>query len=342
MSRSEAAPPQSLQRRLVKLALRVLVSAGVLTLLLVVLPWDQVRTAASRLTLTLYLTALAGFVAGHTLGAIKWRTLITASLGGGALGARATGACYGAGLFANLFLPTVVGGDVVRATLAARSLGRPEAVVLGSVADRLIDFASLGLLITAGAVVAGVELTGRALPVAGVLGFLVLAGATFTVPWVLRPLLAHLPGRVRRRARRMLVALRHISRRPAPALAAIALSLTMQALFIVISARLGSAVGAHAPLWAWFVAWPLAKVVAMLPVSLGGLGVRDAALAALLVPFGVPAAFGAVASLAWNAVVIGGALLGGLLGWVLRPDLGRAGSRPDGPGSDPVEVTIAN
>ena len=67
------------------------------------------------------------------------------------------------------------------------------------------------------------------------LGFLVLAGATFTVPWVLRPLLAHLPGRVRRRARRMLVALRHISRRPAPALAAIALSLSMQALFIVIS-----------------------------------------------------------------------------------------------------------
>jgi glycosyltransferase 2 family protein len=93
----------------------------------------------------------------------------------------------------------------------------------------------------------------------------------------------------------------------------------MQAVFIVVSAWLGAAVGADAPLWAWFIAWPLAKAAGMLPVSLGGLGVRDAALASLLVPFGVPAAVGLVASLAWQAVLIGGALVGGLLGLVLRP-----------------------
>jgi glycosyltransferase 2 family protein len=318
MSAAGATPP-TLQRRLALLAVRVLVSTAVLALLLLLLPWDDVRAAAARMTAGLYVGALAVFIAGHALGAVKWRTLVAASHGGARLGAGDTAGCYGAGLFANLFLPTVVGGDVIRATLAARSLGRPEAVILGSVADRLVDFASLGLLITGGALVAGAELTGRTLPVAGLLGFALLAAAAWLVPQLLRATVPRLPRRVRRRARRMLVAVRRVARRPAAALSALALSLLMQGVFILVSARLGAAVGAHAPLWAWFIAWPLAKVAAMLPVTLGGLGVRDAALAGLLVPWGVPAAYGVVASLAWNAVNIGGALLGGVAGWLLRP-----------------------
>jgi uncharacterized protein (TIRG00374 family) len=331
MSLPAAAPAPSLRRRLGALLLRLLVSAAVLTLLFVLLPWEQVRSAAARMTAGLYAGAVLAFLAGHALGTVKWRLLIAASTGGGTLRARDAAGCYGAGLFANLFLPTVVGGDVVRATLAARALGKPEAVVTGSVADRLIDFASLGLLITAGAVVAGVELTGWTVPLAGLLGFLLLSLAAFATPWLLRSILPRLPRRIRRRARRMLVALRHVSRRPASAIIAVALSLTMQSLFIVISARLGAAVGAHAPLWAWFVVWPLAKVIAMVPITLGGLGVRDAALGALLVPFGVPAAYGVVASLAWNAVLIGGALLAGLAGWLLLPARRDARPQDDGP-----------
>jgi hypothetical protein len=65
--------------------LRLLFSAGVLALLLWILPWDQVTAAASRMTLPLYLGALAGFVAGHALGAIKWRLMLASSLGGARL-----------------------------------------------------------------------------------------------------------------------------------------------------------------------------------------------------------------------------------------------------------------
>lgn len=307
--------------------LRVVFSAGLLALLLSILPWDQVVAAASRMTVPLYVGALGGFVAGHTLGAIKWRLMLASSLGGARLSVRDTAGCYGAGLFSNLFLPTVVGGDIIRATLAARALGRTEAVVLGSVADRLIDFAGLGLLIGGGVLVAGAELTGWAGPLGAVAGIVVIGAGALLLPLALRRPLARWPVRLRRRAGRSLVALRRLSRQPRTAALALTLSLTMQSVFIVISAWLGHAVGADAPLWAWFVAWPLAKAAGMLPVSLGGLGVRDAALAALLVPFGVPAAFGLVASLAWNAVLIGGALLGGALWLVLRP-----GRRPR-PGS---------
>jgi glycosyltransferase 2 family protein len=341
---THAAPTPSISRRrqIGSLLIRVLLSAAILTLLLTLLPWEDVRSAASRLTLLIYIGALAGFAAGHALGAAKWRMMMAASSGAGSLPVAATAGCYGAGLFFNLFLPTIVGGDVVRAGLCAHAPGRPEAVVLASVADRLIDFAGLGILIGAGVLLAGAELSGWGAPLAGVAAIVGLGTAVLLLPLLLRRPLQRWPRRIRRRVGRSLVALRHLARTPAPALLALLLSLTMQSLFIVISAQLGHAVGAHAPLWAWFIAWPLAKAAGMLPVSLGGLGVRDAALAALLVPFGVPAAFGLVASLAWNAVLIGGALIGGVLGWLLRPrgPLTRAAApeRADAARSTPTSV----
>jgi glycosyltransferase 2 family protein len=319
MTRSAgAALPRPTVRR-GRLLLRILFSAGVLGLLLVLLPWTEVRSAIARMTLPLYIGGLGAFAIGHVLGASKWRLMMSASMSGARLTVRDTMGCYGAGLFANLFLPTVVGGDVVRAGLAARALGRTEAVVLGSVADRLIDFAALALLISGGVIIGGAALTGWAGPLIGVTSIVAVGAGALLLPLALRRPLQRWPRRFRRRAGRSLVALRRLARQPHTALLALTLSTTMQALFIVTGAWLGHGVGAHAPLWAWFIAWPLAKAVGMLPVSVGGLGVRDAALAALLVPFGVPAAYGLVASLAWNGVLIGGALLGGLLALLLRP-----------------------
>jgi glycosyltransferase 2 family protein len=319
MMRSAAAAPASPATIRSRLWLRIAFSAGTLALLFAILPWTEVRSAIARMTLPLYLGGLAAFVAGHVLGASKWRLMMAASMSGGRLTVRDTVGCYGAGLFANLFLPTVVGGDVVRAGLAARALGRTEAVVLGSVADRLIDFAALALLVGTGVIIGGAALTGWAGPLLGLTAIVVVGTGVLLLPLALRRPLNRWPQRVRRRAGRSLVALRRLARQPGTAIVAFALSTSMQALFIVTGAWLGHGVGAHAPLWAWFIAWPLAKAVGMMPVSVGGLGVRDAALATLLVPFGVPAAYGLVASLAWNGVLIGGALLGGLLALLLRP-----------------------
>jgi hypothetical protein len=78
----------------------------------------------------------------------------------------------------------------------------------------------------------------------------------------------------------------------------------------------------------------------MLPVSLGGLGVRDAALTTLLVPFGVPAAFGLVASLAWNTVLIGGTVIAGAL--VADADPARPARPKRRFGSGPAATTPAS
>jgi uncharacterized membrane protein YbhN (UPF0104 family) len=64
--------------------------------------------------------------------------------------------------------------------------------------------------------------------------------------------------------------------------------------------------------------WPLAKIASLMPISLGGLAVREASLAALLLPFGVPVATSVVCSLLWQTVLITGGLAGGVIWLVLH------------------------
>ncbi len=296
-----------------KIWLKALVSFGLLAVLLTVLPWSDLRAAAGRLPLTLWLLVVALFLFGHTLGVFKWRLMV--NVGRAAVGRLDAVRCYSAGLFANLCLPSIVGGDVLRATLAARSSRRPEAVVLGSVADRMIDVASLGLLVIVGGFLAHDVLPGWA--GALMLGALVLAllAVTVALPVLLRRPLKRWPRSLRRRAGRSLAGLRRLSRSPRAALVAGSIALSMQVGFVLLNAWIGRTIGIDVPLEVWFLAWPLAKVAGLLPVSLGGLGVRDASLGALLVPVGVPVAYGVVASLIWQTVVIAGGLTAGIIWW---------------------------
>jgi uncharacterized membrane protein YbhN (UPF0104 family) len=216
-----------------------------------------------------------------------------------------------------MWLPGIVGGDVLRAVLASRVTARPETVILGAVADRLIDTVTMALLLTSGALLVRGMLPAAAARglTAGILAAAV-AGATVLTLALRRPL-RRWPRRLRRPAGRGLVALRRLTRRPATAITALALSLFIQGGFVLLNAWIGHDLGITVPLGGWLLAWSLAKLAATLPVSLGGLGVRDATLAALLVPFGVAVSLGVVASLVWQSVLIVGGLVGGLVWLVL-------------------------
>jgi uncharacterized membrane protein YbhN (UPF0104 family) len=61
------------------------------------------------------------------------------------------------------------------------------------------------------------------------------------------------------------------------------------------------------------MAWPLAKLLAVAPVSVAGLGVREASLAGLLSQFGAEPAAVVAVGLLWQSILFAGGLLGGLL-----------------------------
>jgi hypothetical protein len=114
------------------------------------------------------------------------------------------------------------------------------------------------------------------------------------------------------------------------------LSLAIQSGFVFANAWMGHAIGIEVPLAVWFLVWPLAKIASLAPISLGGLAVREASLAALLLPFGVPVARSVVCSLLWQTVLIAGGLLGGLVWLALSrvrhiPVSARAGTETDEP-----------
>lgn len=309
--------------------LKAAISAVLLTLLLVILPWAEVREALGRLPLPVWLGVLGGFLVGHIIGTAKWRLFVNAARAG--IGRADAVLCYSAGLFTNLCLPSIIGGDILRMALAGRITRRPEAALWGGVMDRLTDMLALALLVLLGAALARDQLDGalaQALTVAVLVGIALVALA---LPLALRRPLQSWPRRVRRPLARALVGLRRLVRRPDLALAGLALSLTIQGSFVLLNAWLGRSIGIDVALGVWFLAWPLAKIAALAPISLGGLAVREGSLAALLLPFGVPAAQSVVCSLLWQSVLIAGGLLGGLVWLVLgrrrKAMLGAMGSQ---------------
>lgn len=284
-------------------------SVVVLIVLFRFFPSTQVLRALEKLPARLWLLVVAGYLVTHCLGVSKWRLMVNTA--GAGLNYIQTARCYFAGLFASLFLPSLIGGDLVRAGLAMRYGKTKAGVLLGSVIDRIVDFGGLLLLAVAGALLAphAIQPQSRRIFV----WFAVIAIAVVVMATVIMVAIPirRLSFRMRRRVASLRRAARSMAARPGAVLAALCISLSSQLSFIGLSLALAGACGLHLPFRAWLFAWPLAKLSAAIPITQGGIGVREAALAALLVPFNAPPALAVAAGLAWEAVVVGGGFLAG-------------------------------
>jgi uncharacterized membrane protein YbhN (UPF0104 family) len=290
-------------------------SAVILSALVAFVSPRDLAAAARHLTPELMLPALSLYLLLHVLGTLKWQIMINAA--GAGLSWLHSARCYYAGLFANTFLISLVGGDVVRAGMAMRQARSKAGLLVGSLADRLFDVAGL-LAITIGAAFWMPSLVDhqtrqlyRGLFFAA--GLLAVVGVGVGVLLPAR----RLPYKVRRYLVRFRVATHAVVRQPHLVFLAVGIGIVLQASLVFLNAWLGAACGLHLPLWAWLFAWPLAKIASMVPVSLGGLGVREAALVSLLVPFGADAASVVAAGLAFEAVIIIGGLISGLISLLL-------------------------
>ena len=77
------------------------------------------------------------------------------------------------------------------------------------------------------------------------------------------------------------------------------------------------------------MAIPLAKIVTLAPISLGGFGVREVTLAAILNVVDVAEAQGVLVSLLWQTIIVATGLTGGLVWFTLglRPTARTGGGR---------------
>ncbi|MGH9728209.1 MAG: lysylphosphatidylglycerol synthase transmembrane domain-containing protein [Candidatus Acidiferrales bacterium] len=296
-------------------ALRIGGSVLSLILLFHFLPLGEVWREFRKLPAHVWLLVLAGYMAAHLVGMSKWRLMLNA--GGAGLNFGQAVRCYFSGLFGTLFLPSIVGGDVVRAGLALRSGKSKAGVLLGSFVDRLIDFVALGLLAAVGVALAPAALAPQTRHV-----FLIAGVAIAVLLAILAPVVFWFPARrfsfgIRRRLARLRGAARAIRNEKGYVLAALCLGLFVQGGFIWLMAQVANSSGLRLPFRAWLFAWPLAKLSAVIPITQGGIGVREAALAALLIPFGARAAVTVAVGLAWETIIIAGGLIAGLTALLL-------------------------
>ncbi|HSK18837.1 MAG TPA: lysylphosphatidylglycerol synthase transmembrane domain-containing protein [Longimicrobiales bacterium] len=313
-------------------AVRIGVSGVLLALLFYLLPLDQIRGAIARIPAVVWPVAVALYMALHLIGVFKWRMLVNAA--GADLPLLHATRSYYAGLFGNTFLPSVVGGDIIRAAVAARRVRSMAGLILGSLVDRVQDVIGLAAVAAIGALLLPTALDERSRSVFGVLAITaVVAVVVLALVLRLTPV-RRLPLRFRRRLVRVRIAFRSLSSRPRAQAGAFLLGMVLQTLQIVLNAWLAGMAGLDAPFQVWLLVWPLAKIAATLPLTQGGLGVREAALAALFAPFGVAAALAVAASLVFQVVVISGGLIGGLVSM----SLGR--HSPDSDAARPASASL--
>ena len=301
---------RSAQRRLGGIALRIAGTILVLALLFHFLPVRQVWAGLRLVPLHLWLLMVAGYLASHAVASLKWRMMVNRA--GSGLSVAQAAHCYFAGLASVLVLPSIVGGDIVRAGLAMR-MGRGKAAILfGSFLDRILDFLALALLTVAGAILIPGSLSAESRRLFFILGAAAVGLAIVAVLVVVLLPARRFSFRMRRRLVRLREAQRAMGERPQVVLAALLLALLVQGSFIALTAVLADAAGLHLAFQAWLFAWPMAKISAVVPLTQGGIGVREAALVGLLLPFGAPAALTVAVGFAWEGVIIAGGLIGGL------------------------------
>ena len=291
----------------------------ILGILFYLLPVAPLRSALARVPLSRFIAVLVIYLIALTGGITKWHIVVNSA--GAQLNFATSAQCYTSGLFGALFLPSIIGGDVARLAVGISRSPHPAAVVTGNVADRFLDVAaqlslvSLGLLFLPGSLPVPLQGPAKHVLFAGLVGAAVAAGLVIALH---RPLLRGRSVRTRRRIAQLRHAIRAVSRRPGRLVFGWLLGTSVQGTYVLLTGLLGISCGLRLPLRVWLFAWPLAKIAAVVPITQGGIGVREAALVVLLAPFGAPAAQVLATGIVWEGVIITGGLLAGLTALLLR------------------------
>ncbi|CAN5441764.1 lysylphosphatidylglycerol synthase transmembrane domain-containing protein [soil metagenome] len=235
--------------------------------------------------------ALVVTLAGIVLATLRWRQVLAAL--GRPAPTHTLLAHELAGLFVGNFLPSTIGGDVLRVTrLSASNGNRPDSFA-SVVLERLSGWLVLPVLtLAAMAVNPGLLRLGRATVVA-----LVLSGGTLLLLVAVLAAAAspRLGGRlVAREGWSRFVGAVHLGlerfrRRPRAAASVLLVGVAYQ-LAVVLAAFLAAhALGIAVSPTAALAFMPAVAIAQVLPISLGGLGVREGAFVLFLGPLGVPA-----------------------------------------------------
>ena len=227
------------------------------------------------------------------------------------------------GYFFNNFLPTSVGGDIVKTLCAARLTKEPMKSVTTILMDRIFGLFTF-VVIPSVSLLFFLKQIGRPRVVLIVYSF--FAASLFCFALIFNRNLARKFGFVEtllkrvgldKKAKRVYDGLHDFKNRKLLIFNAMALSVVGQLIGLWIIYLMGMALGAKTAMIYFFLLVPVIQLMSMVP-SLGGLGPREVAYVTLLGPY-IGKETAAALGIVWLGQLLIMSLIGGII-YLLRPD----------------------
>jgi len=306
-----ASPEQSSARRYVLLALKLSVSIVLLAILFGRIDVAQLWQTARLASVAWLLVALAVYAVNVLASTWRWKQLLDAQHV--QLRRRTLLGSFVVASFFNNFLPSNIGGDVIRIGDTARAAGSKTLATTIVLADRLLGLMALVLVAALGATAVG-RLHPAGAPIWPVwlwAGFLV--GAAASAPAVLapdgfgrllQPLTVFHPEWVGGRIDKLTGALARFRQEPGALARCFGGAVFVQATMVVFYFAVAYALHLDVALSDLAVVVPISFVVQMLPVSVNGFGVREATFSFYFSRIGHPIASALLVSLVAQALII--------------------------------------
>jgi uncharacterized protein (TIRG00374 family) len=279
-------------------------AAGMSVLGFIFLHYDQWPTLQLLLRVrpVLFAASVGLFAAVQLVSAFRWQLL--ARLNGIRGRYRDYVAYYFIGMFTNVFVPGLIGGDALRAFYLGRRHNRIAEAAGSVVADRGVGLLALFWL-SAGAslCVRGVQLPESVLRVT------VGVGAVSVLAYFAGPVISVRFTRIRGLSRVLTPVIPYLSN-PMSLVPAIVLSAFLQCSFAVCQYLLALGLALEIPLTTFLLIVPIANVIASVPISINGLGLREASYLVLLGMAGVAKEQAVALSILYFAATLAAGLTG--------------------------------
>lgn len=300
-------------------AVKVCVSAGLITWLIMRANLSEVMTVLARANWAILVPAFFLFFVGYSVTAARW-SILQRSLGG-SIRYWFLVKSFMVAMFFNNFLPSTMGGDAIRMYDTYRAGSSKTVAVAAVLMDRIVGVTALLIFAMVGLYFGEYAGFGEFGFVTGVMiaAGCALLGLVFLVfmPWslvdYLESLVQRLPKLVSGFGNSLIFAIRAFRKHRLSLLAAFVLSLVLQSIVVFYHWLVGLALGLDVALMAYFLIVPIAIIMMMLPISINGIGVREGLFVLLLGSQGVTESEG----LAYAWILYGAILLQGVCGGIV-------------------------
>lgn len=283
-------------RRRALLAVEGIVSIGLLTFLFSRVDMAALWNGARGASAAWLAVALSLYFVNVLASTWRWQLLLTAQ--GVQVPSRALLSSYLVAGFFNNFLPSTIGGDLVRIRDTARQAQSKTLATTVVFVDRAVGLMGLVLLAALAATMAMIVKGQEAAPIwpywlwaAFVIGVSAVAPAVIAPDGfgrLLQPLTALHPEWVGERIQKLTSALARFRERPAALAGCFTGAIAVQILLVGFHFAIVSALAMPIMFWDLAVIVPVSFLLQMLPVSVNGYGVREATFAFYFNRLGVP------------------------------------------------------